>query len=197
MEHFFSNYFSEKYRNLSLYNSGRSSQLYEIIQDDSDVSVNYINTDKSLGKKTARSEPEENKEVCEARIKPSNKQKEFFGLKIEPSKKDIENPKFLQNKKKADFKEYKNDILKSILSYRGESTSGSKDDLVSRLIELQKKLKKEDEKLKKMVDSEELENLTNEQLDKFLVPRALKYGTTKHEKINLLTTYIIDIVSNL
>lgn len=105
-------------------------------------------------------------------------------------KSNLKNNKFLENKTRKDFESYLNETLKFICEHRGLPQYGNKEELVTRIMEYKKDLKREDTKLRNLIEKRKLEDMLNDDLDDLLLFRGLKYGTNKSEKIKTLKDYI-------
>jgi hypothetical protein len=98
--------------------------------------------------------------------------------------------KLLEDVTRKELESWTNDKLRDWLIERSLPKSGTKDELICRIFNFRKKLKRENIKLLKQIKSDELDNLTNADLDKILKDRSLSYYKTNNsEKMKNLCEY--------
>ncbi len=95
----------------------------------------------------------------------------------------------LINMKREDLKKYTVGELSGYLLRRGLPYSGNKDKLCDRICEYLKTIPEENNKVKRMIETDSLGSLSNGQLSNILYKKNLKMSGTKDEKIKNIKEY--------
>jgi hypothetical protein len=107
----------------------------------------------------------------------------------EVRKSDLKNNNLIESLKKKELLLMNYEDLATILLERGQSSYGNKDDLIEKIIDYQKRIKKINKHLKLLIKMGNVEDLKNDELELILRERCLKIQGNKSEKISTLINY--------
>ena len=102
---------------------------------------------------------------------------------------DLFDDTIIINMKREDLKKFTAEKLSDFLSKNCLPYSGNKDKLCDRICKYVETIQEENKKVKRMIETDSLGSLTNEELYNILYKKNLKTSGNKDEKIKTLKEY--------